>query len=82
MCCMAPATLIDKRIKWIETDGDNVKAEFTNNNITISAWLYFNDHGELINFISEDRYAYDDNKIMRKLPWHTPLKDYKEVDGL
>lgn len=81
MCCMAPASLIDKRIKWIETDGDNVRAEFTNNNITISAWLYFNDHGELINFISEDRYAYDNNKIMRKLPWYTPLKDYIEVDG-
>ena len=81
MCCMAPATLIDKRIKWLETEGNNVKAEFTNNNITISAWLSFNDDGELINFISEDRYAYDDNAGMRRLPWYTPLRDYKDVDG-
>ena len=82
MCCMAPATLIDNRIKWQETEGNNVKAEFTNNNITISAWLYFNDKGELINFISDDRYAYDAKGGMVKLPWSTPLKNYKEIDGL
>jgi len=81
MCCMAPASLIDKRIKWIESDSNNVKAEFTNNNITISAWLSFNDNGELINFISEDRYVYEDKAGMRKLPWYTPLQDYQEIDG-
>ena len=60
MCCMAPATLIDKRIKWLEVDGNKVKAAFTNNNITISAWLYFNDAGELVNFVSNDRYVIND----------------------
>lgn len=48
MCCMAPATLIDNRIQWLETEGNRVKAAFTNNGITISAWLYFNDQGELV----------------------------------
>ncbi|MCX6305026.1 MAG: hypothetical protein NT040_08665 [Bacteroidetes bacterium] len=81
MCCMAPATLVDKRIRWTETDGNKVKAEFTNNNITISAWLYFNDMGELVNFISGDRYATGDNNSMTNLPWSTPLKGYKNVDG-
>lgn len=81
MCCMAPATLIDKRIKWQSVDRNKVKAEFTNNGITISAELYFNDRGELINFISDDRYAFSDDKKMRKLRWSTPLKDYKVVDG-
>lgn len=80
MCCMAPATLIDKRIKWLESEGNKVKAEFTSNNITISAWLYFNDNGELVDFISDDRYA-TDNKVMRRLRWATPLKDYKEFNG-
>ena len=50
MCCMAPATLIDKRIKWLEAENNEVKAQFTNNNITITAWLYFNDKGELHQF--------------------------------
>jgi len=81
MCCMAPATLIDKRIQWIEVDGNKVKASFTNNNITISAWLYFNEKGELVNFISEDRYAVAEGHVMRRLPWSTPLKDYKKLNG-
>jgi len=78
MCCMAPATLIDKRITWLTVESNKVKASFMNNNITVSAWLYFNDKGELINFISDDRYSADAGK---KLPWATPLKDYKEING-
>ncbi len=81
MCCMAPATLIDNRIKWLETDGNNIKASFTNNGITISAWLYFNEQGQLVNFISNDRYAANANNAMQQLPWSTPLKDYKEING-
>ena len=81
MCCMAPATLIDRRIQWLEVDSNKVKASFTNNNITISAWLYFNDKSELVNFISEDRYAVAEGNAMRRLPWSTPLKDYKKLNG-
>jgi hypothetical protein len=78
MCCLAPATLIDKRIKWLEADNQKVKAEFTNNNITITAWLNFNNQGELINFVSYDRYNVDAGK---RLPWSTPLSGYTEIDG-
>ncbi|PSR57004.1 hypothetical protein AHMF7605_27715 [Adhaeribacter arboris] len=78
MCCLAPPTLIDKRIKWLEVENNKVKASFTNNNITVSAWLFFNDSGELINFVSEDRYSADAGK---QLPWSTPLKDYHEINN-
>ena len=81
MCCMAPATLIDKRIKWMETDSNTVSASFTNNGITVSATLYFNERGELVNFVSGDRYATTGKNTMEKLRWSTPLKDYKEVNG-
>ncbi|MBK6936818.1 MAG: hypothetical protein IPH18_07930 [Chitinophagaceae bacterium] len=43
MCCMAPATLIDKRITWEQADSHKAKAIFSNNGITVSAWLYFNE---------------------------------------
>ena len=78
MCCMAPPTLIDKRIKWLAVENNKVKASFTNNNSTVIAWLYFNDNGELINFISDDRYSAD---AAKKLPWSTPLKNYREING-
>jgi hypothetical protein len=78
---MAPATLIDKRIKWLDSDSTSANAEFSNNGITISARLYFNEKGELVNFVSDYRYAAGDNNTMQRLPWSTPLKDYREVDG-
>ena len=77
MCVVAPPTLIDKRIKWLEVEENKVKASFTNNSITVSAWLYFNNKGELINFISDDRYA----SAGKQFPWATPLKYYHEING-
>ncbi len=81
MCCMAPATMIDSRIKWVEADSVKAKAEFSNNGITISAWLYINEKGELTNFISENRYAVTDINTIERLPWLTPLKDYHDFNG-
>jgi len=81
MCCMAPATLIDKRVQWQEAEGNKVKASFTNNGITISAQLFFNDQGALVNFVSEDRYAVSDDNSFKQLPWSTPLKDNKVING-
>lgn len=78
MCCMAPATLIDKRISWQELGENHVKATFNNNGISITAELFFNDMGELINFKSNDRYNADAGK---KLLWATPLKNYREING-
>ena len=81
MCCMAPATLIDKRITWLESDSSKVKAEFTNNGITVSAWLWFNEKGELYNFISDDRFAAGKNGSMKRIRWSTPMKNYREING-
>jgi hypothetical protein len=80
MCCMIPAALVDSRIRWIETNGNTVKAEFSCNHITISARLFFNDTGELVNFISDDRFALTGKQLLR-LPWSTPVKDYKTIEG-
>jgi hypothetical protein len=75
---MAPATLIDNRIAWQELGENTVKANFTNNGIAITAELFFNDRGELINFKSSDRY---NTEAGRKLLWATPLKNYREING-
>ncbi len=81
MCCMAPSTLIDRRITWLQIDSQRVKATFANRNIKVSAYLYFNAKGELVNFTSDDRYAVDDDGKMTRLPWSTPLKDYRDING-
>jgi hypothetical protein len=81
MCVMAPATLIDKRIRWLDVFDDSVKAEFQNNSIVVTAWLYFNEEGQLINFVSDDRFATVDGE-MRRFRWSTPLKEYQDFGGV
>lgn len=76
MCLMIPATLIDKRITWEAINDKMCKAIFTNGNTTVSAELYFNDEGQLINFISNDRYAISE---MKQYPFLTPVYEYQAV---
>lgn len=81
MCVLAPATLIDKNIRWETIDLLTVKATFTNQEYTISAVLYFNEKGELINFVSDDRYQALSGNKFENFRWSTPVKDYKEING-
>ena len=75
MCLMAPATLIDKRITWQAIDSNSAKATFTNHSITISAILYFNRQGQLVDFISNDR-------DVNHYPFSTPVSNYKNINGM
>jgi len=81
MCFMAPATLIDKNIQWETIDSLTVKARYTNGSITISAILSFNENGELLNFISNDRFETKDGKTYYNYPWVTPVDGYHEING-
>ena len=78
MCLMAPATLIDKRITWQTMDDLTVKGTFTNQGVTISAMLYFNNEGQLINFVSNDRW---DVSAMKQYPFSTPVSRYRNLNG-
>lgn len=82
MCFMAPASLIDKNIKWETIDSLHVKAWYTNKDITISAILTFNQSGKLLNFISYDRYETTDGKVYQNYPWETPIKEYATFNGM
>ena len=81
MCFLAPGTLISPDITWETIDNMTVKATFINGNINISALLYFNDQGELINFRSNDRFETTDGKIYKNYPWTTPVSEYKYFGG-
>jgi hypothetical protein len=80
MCFMAPSTLIDQNIEWEEIDPGTVVARFTNGNITVSAILYFNEEGELVNFLSNDRFETTDGKTYKNYPWLTPVTGYININ--
>jgi hypothetical protein len=81
LCVFAPGSLIDKRLSWKEIDSLSSEVTFTNGVYIVSAMLYFNEKGELINFISNDRSALQDDGSLKKVPWITPLSNYKNFDG-
>lgn len=78
MCLMAPASLVDKRITWEPVDSLTARATFTNGVNKITALVYFNAKGQLVNFTSDDRYAVSDMKQYR---FSTPVKNYMTLNG-
>jgi hypothetical protein len=78
MCLFAPAALIDERIDWQTLDHNSVKAVFHNGEVSVSAILKFDESGQLINFISEDRVDVNSNQ---NVPFSTPVTEYGTVNG-
>jgi hypothetical protein len=81
MCIFAPGSLADKRLTWNEIDSLSTKVTLTNGNYVVSAILLFNELGELINFISDDRSALQDDGTMKLVRWMTPVSNYREFEG-
>ncbi len=81
MCIFAPGNLIDKRLTWDEIDSLSTKVTLTNGKYIVSAILYFNEMGELINFVSDDRSALQDDGTMKQVRWSTPVSAYQELEG-
>lgn len=83
MCLLAPATLLDPRIAWTALDGRSALARFTVDAHTVSATLHVGDDGLLTNFVSDDRSrASDDGKAFTRMRFSTPVREYREFDGL
>jgi hypothetical protein len=77
----APGSLIDNRLTWSELDSLSAKVTLTNGKYTVSAILFFNEAGELINFVSDDRSALQDDGTIKQVRWTTPVSEYKEFEG-
>jgi hypothetical protein len=81
MCIFVPGNLYDKRLTWKEIDSLSCAVTIENGKYRVSAILYFNEKGELINFVSDDRSALQNDGKLKKARWSTPVKEYKEIDG-
>lgn len=78
---LAPAAVLELPIGWETTGPRTLRATFTNAGFTVSAELTFDESGDLVGFVSNDRYELS-AKEARNLPWSTPLSDYREVNGI
>lgn len=81
LCLYNPAALTDPRIRADETDSGWVRIRLKNGKNEVSAVLDISQAGVLNNFVSDDRYALEENGSMRNVRWSTPVTNWKEVDG-
>lgn len=82
LCVMAPAALVDESIEWREIDGHRVEGTYSNGVETVTATLVFDDEGDLIDFVSDDRSRAEANgTTFVRTRWSTPLSAYREFEG-
>jgi hypothetical protein len=77
ICLFAPAALVSPRFSWENADSLSATIVFRTGNITVKASLQFNEKGELVNFISDDRMAIGEMKTYR---FSTPVGEYKKLN--
>lgn len=79
-CVCAPSALISADITWQPVDDHSCIAHFSLGMNTVTAELRFNDDGDLVDFISDDRAANSpDGTTFTPLRWSTPLHDYAQI---
>lgn len=81
MFLLAPATLIDRRIRWEELDSSKIRATWSNARHTVSAEVTFDASGALVDFVSDDRYRTADGKTYERLRWSTPVEGWRVIRG-
>jgi hypothetical protein len=83
MFMFAPAALIDAAISWTPVDAHTVVATFTNAGHTVQARASFGDSGQLLDFVSDDRYQLSpDGKTATLLRWSTPVTSYRRFGAM
>lgn len=78
---MAPAAVIDLPFTWENLTEHTVGARFSNAGFTVSAVLTFDAAGDLVGFVSHDRWL-PDSTAATDVPWSTPISAYAEMNGI
>lgn len=82
LCIFAPAALIDRALQWEAVDATHARVRYTNGEHTVRAELVFDDAGQLVDFVSDDRYrSLDDGKRFELQRWSTPIREYRDFGG-
>lgn len=80
---LAPGAVVDAPIEWTELDPNRVRGVFTTGDQSVTAELIFDDSGNLVDFLSQDRSrASDDGQSFTRQPWSTPLRDHRDFHGV
>jgi hypothetical protein len=78
---MWPTAFLSDSIRWEPVDANSACAHVTLFDQQFSAMIYFNEIGELVDFVTEDRYRAV-GKDLERNHWSTPFASYRTANGL
>lgn len=80
LCVLAPAALASADVTWQPVDAHCAVGRFTLGVDTVTAELRFDDDGDLVDFVSNDRAAASpDGRTFTPMRWTTPVRDHAWV---
>jgi len=78
LCLLAPAGLVDAPVTWTPIGDRSVHGTYTHGEHTVGADLIFDDRGDLVDFVSDDRLrASADGSSFTPTRWSTPVGQYR-----
>ena len=77
-----PSQLLNGLVTMKEIDENSVVISITYNDITVSGLFTFLEHGELIQFSTDDRAMYNNNGTIKKRKWTVLFEDYQKKEDL
>ncbi len=81
ICLLAPGALFDVRVTWEPIDDRSARVTYTNAGHTVRAVLWFDAHGDLANFTSDDR-SMAKGAAMVRTPFSTPVMQLGQREGV
>lgn len=78
LCIMAPGAMLDARFAWQPLDDSSATVTFTNGAHRVTATLFFNADGDLVDFASDDRHSLPDDGER----WTTALRGHRDMNGV
>ncbi len=75
------ALLPSDYIEWKEIDSNSAQAVIKDNGYTASGIFTFNEKGEIIKFVTNDRYMEADGKYFKE-QWAGYYRNYQEIEGM
>jgi hypothetical protein len=78
---MWPTAFLSDYIHWETINETSAELQVDLHGNQFSAVVHFNEFGEMVNFITEDRYRAV-GKGFKQDRWSTPLRNYREMNGL
>jgi len=80
-CALIPSGFLNKNIVWKTIDLNTAKATITDKNNSVSGIFYFNEIGELIKFVSDDRYYITTDNNFVKMQWIAEMGKYRLMNS-